>query len=119
MNQMSQEGQNMLLLQRWDGYQSTWAEMRRMGRVAGEESAEEMVTETHDCSAKSWEGLSKRMPGARRGHSETYIVHRYANHLKLVQNSTERKLQIEKSKWTFKKDNDFFKHYAKEFGLYP
>lgn len=77
--------------------------MRRMGRVAGEESAGEMVTETHDCSAKSWEGLSKRMHGARRGHSVTYIVHRYANHLKLVQNSTERKLQLKNKSELLKK----------------
>lgn len=82
----------MLFLQRWDGYQSTFAEMRRMGRVTGEESAGEMVTETHACLAKSWEGLSKSMHGARRGHSVKYIVHHYANHLKPVQNSTEWKL---------------------------
>lgn len=68
--------------------------MKRMGKVARKESAGEMVTETHACLAKSWEGLSGMMQGASQvlemgGHSVKYIVHHYANCLKLVQNSIE------------------------------
>lgn len=46
--------------------------MERTARVADKGSAGEMVTETYDCLAKSWGGLSKTMHGARRGPSVRY-----------------------------------------------